>query len=94
MNKKAHIALLLLSDAIMLGFWAKDEVTSLTSGQCGDGEIAFSVADAAEVEATLDDWEASGLTIIQSPTPMGLGTTFVATEPNGHRLRVSAPVPA
>jgi predicted enzyme related to lactoylglutathione lyase len=52
------------------------------------------VADAAAVEATHADWTRRGLRIAQVPTRMGFGTTFVAVDPEGHRLRVFAPVAA
>jgi len=58
----------------------------------GDGEIAFSVADRAAVDATHADWKERGLPILQSPTEMDFGRTFVAGDPDGHRLRVFFPV--
>ena len=60
-------------------------------GQSGASEIAFAVADAATVEATYADWQARGVAIAQVPTSMSFGTTFVAVDPDGHRLRVFAP---
>ena len=35
--------------------------------------------------------KASGLPIVQKPTAMDFGHTFVALDPDGHRLRVFAP---
>ena len=37
---------------------------------------------------------AGGLTILQAPMQMDFGTTFVATDPDGHRLRVFVPAAA
>jgi predicted enzyme related to lactoylglutathione lyase len=37
------------------------------------------------------DWIARGLPIIQQPADLDFGRTFVATDPDGHRLRVFAP---
>jgi hypothetical protein len=36
-------------------------------------------------------WAARGLSIIQSPVAMDFGYTFVALDPDAHRLRVFAP---
>jgi predicted enzyme related to lactoylglutathione lyase len=37
------------------------------------------------------EWKRRGLTIVQAPTRLDFGTTFVAVDPDGHRLRVFAP---
>ncbi len=90
-DQKPDIALLPLRDGVMLGLWSKETVEPTSSGQTGASEIAFTVADAAAVEATHADWKRRGLTIAQAPTRMSFGTTFVAVDPDGHRLRVFAP---
>ena len=91
-EQKEDFAMLPLRDGVMLGLWLRDTVEPASSGQTGANEIAFTVADAAAVEALHADWQQRGLTIIQTPTPMIFGTTFVALDPDGHRLRVFAPV--
>jgi predicted enzyme related to lactoylglutathione lyase len=90
-EQKSDIAILPLRDGVMLGLWSQDTVEPESTGQSGASEIAFSVADATAVEATHADWVRRGLTIIQAPTRMRFGTTFVALDPDGHRLRVFAP---
>jgi hypothetical protein len=40
------------------------------------------------------DWKKRGLNILQEPVQMDFGTTFVATDPDGHRLRVFVPAAA
>jgi hypothetical protein len=45
----------------------------------------------AAVDATFADWSGRGLPIAQKPTGMDFGYTFVALDPDGHRLRVFAP---
>ena len=90
-EQKPGFAMLPLRDGVMLGLWSRETVEPESSGQTGASEIAFAVADAAAVEATHADWQRRGLTIIQAPTRMSFGTTFVALDPDGHRLRVFAP---
>ena len=90
-EQKPGFAMLPLRDGVMLGLWSRERVEPQSSGQTGASEIAFAVADATAVEATHADWQRRGLTIIQPPTQMSFGTTFVALDPDGHRLRVFAP---
>ena len=84
-------AMLALREGVMLGLWGRDTVDPQSSGQSGASEIAFAVADAGVVEAMHADWRERGLTILQTPTELGFGMTFVAADPDGHRLRVYAP---
>lgn len=83
-------AMLPLSDAVMLGLWSRRTVEPVATAP-GGGEVAFTVGDAAEVERTHADWKQRGLPIAQAPTAMDFGHTFVALDPDGHRLRVFAP---
>jgi catechol 2,3-dioxygenase-like lactoylglutathione lyase family enzyme len=83
-------AMLPLKTDVMLGLWSRRTVEPIASAP-GGGEIAFTVADAAAVESTHADWKQRGLPIAQAPTAMDFGHTFVALDPDGHRLRVFAP---
>ncbi len=84
-------AMLPLRDGVMLGLWSRHAVEPKSAAGPGAGEVAFAVADAAAVEAIHADWKRRGLKIAQAPTRMDFGTTFVALDPDGHRLRVFAP---
>lgn len=93
-DQKPDIAILPLREGVMLGLWSRETVQPESSGQGGASEIAFAVADAATVETLHAAWQQRGLTIAQAPTLMSFGTTFVALDPDGHRLRVFAPAAA
>ena len=71
--------------------WSRNSVEPAATGSPGASEVAFTVESTAAVEATFADWKKRGLTILQEPVPMDFGTTFVATDPDGHRLRVFVP---
>ena len=86
----ATFAMLPLSTAVMLGLWSRRTVEPVATAP-GGGEVAFAVADAEAVEHTHADWKKRGLPIAQAPTAMDFGHTFVALDPDGHRLRVFAP---
>jgi catechol 2,3-dioxygenase-like lactoylglutathione lyase family enzyme len=83
-------AMLPLRPGVLLGLWSRETVEPEPAAPSGGGEIAFVVADADAVRATHADWTGKGLTIAQPPTQMDFGHTFVALDPDGHRLRVFA----
>lgn len=87
-------AMLPLREGVMLGLWRQDTVMPASDLKAGGSEIALTVGDGAAVEACHADWARRGLSIIQKPTKMDFGTTFVALDPDGHRLRVFAPEPS
>lgn len=85
-------AMFKVNAAAMLGLWSRHTVEPAAT-PVGGSEIGFHVADAAAVQALHAAWTKRGLAIAQAPTEMDFGHTFVALDPDGHRLRVLA-VPA
>ncbi|MBW7981897.1 VOC family protein [Enterobacillus tribolii] len=83
-------AMFVLASGAKLGLWLKQDVEPPATAPAGGCELAFSLAGAKDVDATLADWRARGLTILQEPTHMDFGYTFTAADPDGHRLRVYA----
>ena len=90
-EEKDGFALLPLKDGVMLGLWSRETVEPHTQEHPGASEIALAVANPEAVAATHADWKQRGLKIVQDPTIMSFGPTFVALDPDGHRLRVFAP---
>jgi predicted enzyme related to lactoylglutathione lyase len=84
-------AMLPLSGGVMLGLWSRKTVEPAAVAQAGGSEVAFTVEDAAAVRTMFADWKQRGLDIIQEPAQMDFGFTFVAADPDGHRLRVFVP---
>jgi predicted enzyme related to lactoylglutathione lyase len=82
-------AMFALDSGVMLGLWAKHTVQPAAT-LAGGGEVAFAVADNSVVSDLYTDWLERGLAIAQVPTRMDFGYTFVALDPDGHRLRVFA----
>ena len=75
----------------MLGLWSRRTVTPAAGAVGGGSERGFPVASADAVDETFADWKARGIAILQRPTELDFGRTFVATDPDGHRLRAFAP---
>lgn len=83
-------SMLPLDGGAMLGLWQREEVQPRVSHEPGGSEISFAVTDADAVGATHETWKARGAMIAQAPTALPFGYTFVALDPDGHRLRVLA----
>ena len=78
-----------LPSGLGLGLWGRDGVqpAPTTSGGC---EIGFKAESAAAVDAAHADWRAKDVAIALPPTDLDFGRSFVAVDPDGHRLRVYA----
>lgn len=83
-------AMFALDSGVMLGLWLASGVEPKATAP-GGSELAFAVANDDDVSGRHRDWSARGLPIVQAPTKMDFGYTFVALDPDGHRLRVFAP---
>jgi predicted lactoylglutathione lyase len=81
-------ALFILDSGIKFGLWSKHTVEPAAQMTGGGGEVAFSVVDSEQVDATYSRWVKQGLSIAQEPVQMDFGYTFVALDPDNHRLRV------
>ncbi|RLM24477.1 hypothetical protein BIY29_08725 [Brenneria alni] len=83
-------ALFALDSGIMLGLWSKHTVEPAAIASGGASELAISVASNEEVDVLYMDWCQRKLNIIQTPVDLDFGYTFVAADPDGHRLRIFA----
>ncbi|WP_131783494.1 VOC family protein [Legionella gresilensis] len=76
-----------LPNGLMLGL--KDSNALQTMGIDSSGnELVFTVTDNAEVDALFLKWQQKEMAIIQAPTNLSFGYTFLAQDPDGNRLRV------
>lgn len=83
-------ALFILPSGLALGLWGKDGVQPAPVAGGGGSEIGFKVDSAAQIDDTHANWQAKGATIAFPPTDLDFGRSFVALDPDGHRLRVYA----
>jgi hypothetical protein len=70
-----------------LGLKMKDTVEPPAVDKNGGGELAFTLDNTAMTDELLADFQRKGITIAQSPTAATFGYTFLALDPDGHRLR-------
>lgn len=74
-----------LKNGVMLGLWSKYTAEPRVEAPAGASEICFSVED---VDALYEDWGKKSVTIAQKPIDLDFGRTFVALDPDGHRIRI------
>src|SRR5262245_38264693 len=79
-----------LPNGTMLGLWSRHTVEPAVPTALGGFELAFAVENAAKVGELYDAWTGRGLRVAQKPVDLDFGHTFVALDPDGHRLRVFA----
>lgn len=85
-------AMFVLANGARLGLWKRGDVAPEVADTAPAGsEICFTVETADAVRAVHAEWSRRGLKIAQAPVEMDFGHTFVALDPDGHRLRVFAP---
>ena len=82
-----------LAPGLRLGLWARRNVEPAPNGGRDTGELAMAVGTAAEVEALCAEQRRKGAAILQEPVARDFGLTFLAADPDGHRLRVFCPAP-
>jgi predicted lactoylglutathione lyase len=78
--------LYVLPNGFKLGLWMASTMEPKPA-QPGGVEIAFGLESRAEVLEIYDNWTKLGLRVVQEPTDMDFGFTFVVEDPDGHRLR-------
>jgi catechol 2,3-dioxygenase-like lactoylglutathione lyase family enzyme len=84
-------ALFVLESGVKLGLWSKHTVEPAAVSGAGAVELAFALPGREAVESLFRDWTQRGFKILQSPVALDFGFTFVALDPDQHRLRVFAP---
>ena len=78
--------LYVLPNGIKIGLWIASEIEPKAK-PAGGVEISFTEDSKDAVRATYDAWKAAGAKIVQEPTDMDFGFTFVAEDLDGNRLR-------
>jgi catechol 2,3-dioxygenase-like lactoylglutathione lyase family enzyme len=84
-------AMFILPSGLVFGLWSRHTVEPAAICTGGGGEIAIRASTAADVDTTHAAWQALDVSILQSPTDAEFGRTFLAVDPDGHRIRVFTP---
>lgn len=86
-------ALFALDSGLMLGLWSRHTVEPPPAAAPGGAELGIRLADDAAVDTMHADWRGKGVAILREPFRQDFGRSFVALDPDGHRLRVYALAP-
>ncbi len=78
-------AMVAFNNGVMLGLWSKYTAEPRVEAPAGAMDICFPSDD---VDALFETWDKKHVTIAQKPTDMDFGRTFVALDPDGHRIRI------
>lgn len=85
-EKSEGFVLYVLPTGLRLGLCVASEIEPKPKAP-GGIEISFSEDSKEAVLATYEEWKKLGLRVVQEPTKMDFGLTFVVEDPDGHRLR-------
>src|SRR3954470_7620049 len=83
-------AMFALEGGTMLGLWSRHTVQPAAAIMGGGHEVCFALGSKSRVDALYADMARRGLVIAQVPVELDFGYTFVALDPDQHRLRVFA----
>ena len=74
-----------------LGLWSTSAKNFVSGGNGHGSELAFQVENAETVKDLYQKWKETGVEIEQELKEAVFGLTFVALDPDGHRIRVNLP---
>ncbi len=77
--------LYVLNNDVKLGLWSRDTAEPKVDALPGATEICF---EEKNIDVLYTDWVKQGIVMAQPPTDMDFGRTFVALDPDGHRIRI------
>lgn len=79
-----------LSNGMSFALKTKSSVVPPTEDHSGNGELVFMLDNNKKVDELFAKWQAKEISIIFPPTQVPFGYTFVALDPDSHRLRVAS----
>lgn len=85
-----EFSVFVLSENFILGLQAKSGIDPEPQPQFGGFELCMSDTTNQDVDTVYLKWRELNVKIIMKPTMLDFGYTFVAVDPDGHRLRVCA----
>ena len=79
-----------LDSGMVLELWQLDKVHPAASMTGGGSELCIVLPDHDSVNRLFEEWKGRGVEFVQPPAKAVFGLTFVARDPDGHRLRAVA----
>ena len=78
-------------NGLILGLWSTSAKNFVSGGGGHRSELAFEIENAETVKDLYAQWRENGIEIEQKLEEAAFGLTFVALDPDGHRIRVNLP---
>lgn len=78
-------------NGLTFSLWSTQAKNFLSQGEGQRSELAFMVPNEDQVHAIRNAWQTLGVQIEQDLHEAVFGLTFVALDPDGHRIRVCMP---
>lgn len=79
------------ANGFTLSLWSTQAQNFVSGGQGHRSEVAFMVPSEDQVKTLRNEWKNLGVQIEQDLHEAVFGLTFVALDPDGHRIRVCMP---
>ena len=79
------------ANGFTFSLWSTQAKNFVSGGQGHHSELAFMVQNEDQVRVYRDTWKGLGVQIEQDLHEAVFGLTFVALDPDGHRIRVCMP---
>ncbi|MRG56008.1 drug:proton antiporter [Phyllobacterium sp. SYP-B3895] len=90
-EESSDFAMFVLESGLKFAMWSREKVLPAPAVEPGGSELVFSVDSDAALDALHREWIGRDLAIAQQPIRLDFGYSFVALDPDGHRLRAYAP---
>lgn len=92
LESSPQFAMLESPDSGRFALWNRAAVVPPVDVTSGAMELVFMVDSPAMVDSLYSSWKAQGARVLQEPTALEFGYSFMVLDPDGHRLRVLADV--
>ncbi|MGU3575390.1 VOC family protein [Brucellaceae bacterium C25G] len=86
-EQSAGFALFILPSGYALALWNKHEVKPVPTNAAGGCELGFKLDNNEQVDHYYQEWKRKGAQIVLEPSDADFGRSFMALDPDGHRLR-------
>ncbi|KZL20126.1 Glyoxalase-like domain protein [Pseudovibrio axinellae] len=85
-----EFSLFSLGEDVTLGLQFAQGIDPKPEPSFGGFELSLSDVSREKVDQVFTVWKEKGISILMEPVDLDFGYTFVAVDPDGHRLRVCA----
>ena len=86
-HSEPDYVMFLLKSGLRLGLWSQHSVKPKPATFGGGSELAILISHEQTIDDLFENYQNKNFKMIQPPTHMDFGYTFVTSDPDGHRIR-------